>query len=129
MMKDFVRQYSSRVATTSDFKQVVENHFGRSMAWFFDQWVYGTGIPVYHVEHDISVVEGGYVLTVIVRQSDVAENFQMPLPILVHFKNGYAAVFVQVTGSEPVVKQFRLPLKPQKIEINPWNAVLCETTK
>ncbi|UCC12197.1 MAG: hypothetical protein JSW02_01280 [candidate division WOR-3 bacterium] len=129
MIKDFVRQYSSRVATTTEFKQVVENHFGRSMAWFFDQWVYGTGIPVYRVEHDISAVDGAYVLTMTVQQSNVAENFQMPLPVLVHFQNGYAAVFVQVTGSQPVIRQFRLPQEPQKIEINPWNAVLCEIAR
>ncbi len=129
MMKDFVRQYIGRVATTTDFKQVVENHFGQSMAWFFKQWVYGTDIPVYRVEHDISAVDGGYVLTMTVQQSGVDENFQMPLPILVHFKNGYAAVFVQVTGSEPVIRQFRLPQEPQKIEVNPWNAVLCEIVK
>jgi len=127
MMKDFVRQYSGRVATTEDFKCVVENHFGRSMAWFFDQWVYGTDIPRYHIEHSLSAAaDGGFVLTVTVEQSGVAENFQMPLPILVHFSSGYAAVFSYVTGTGPVTRQFRLPQEPREIEVNPWNAILCE---
>jgi hypothetical protein len=127
MMKDYVRQYSGRVATTADFKHIVENHFGQSMAWFFNQWVYGTDIPFYHIEHSVSsAADGGYMLTVTVKQTGVAENFQMPLPILVHFSSGYAAVFVHVAGDDPVTRQFRLPQEPRKIEINPWNAVLCE---
>lgn len=130
MMKDFVRQYSGRVATTVDFRHIVENHFGRSMAWFFDQWVYGTDIPVYHIEHDVSAATGGgYVLTLTVQQREVADDFQMPLPFLVHFKTGYAAVFIQVTGIDPITRQFRLPQEPQKIEINPWNAVLCKIAR
>lgn len=130
MMKDYVRQYSGRVATTADFRHVVENHFGQSMAWFFDQWVYGTDIPLYHIEHSMSAsADGSHVLTVTVEQTGVADNFQMPLPILVHFSSGYAAVFVHVTGTNPVTRQFRLPQEPQKIEINPWNAVLCEMAK
>ena len=126
MMKDFVRQYTGRIATTTNFRHVVENHFGQSMKWFFDQWVYGTDIPVYHVDHTVDETDGGFLLTVTVQQRDVADDFQMPLPILVHFKNGYATVFVQIIGKDPVTRQYRLPQKPEKIEINPWNAVLCE---
>jgi hypothetical protein len=127
MMKDLVREYSGKTVTTRDFQRIVEKHMGCSMTWFFNQWVYGTEVPVYTIEYaGESSEDGGYLLTVQAQQSSVQKDFRMPLPILVNFENGYAVVTLEITGHEPVAKQFRLPDKPKSIEANPWNAVLCE---
>jgi len=37
------------VATAEDFRQSVEKSSGRDLKWFFNQWVYGDGYPIYDV--------------------------------------------------------------------------------
>ena len=39
--------YGQASATTSDFQGVVESVVGKDMSWFFDEWIYGPGWPVY----------------------------------------------------------------------------------
>jgi len=54
-MQDFVNTYRGKAATTEDFKSMVEKHMtqgmdldgNHKMDWFFNQYVYGTGISQY----------------------------------------------------------------------------------
>ncbi len=58
MMHDFVKTYWLKPATTEDFKAMVEKHMtpgmdldrNHKMDWFFNEYVYGTELPVYHFE-------------------------------------------------------------------------------
>jgi hypothetical protein len=125
MMKDYVQVYTGKVVTTLDFKNVVEKHFGRSMDWFFDQWVYGTEIPVYEFKYDVEETGGEYYLTIYVQQSGVSPRFEMPVPFLVNFEEEHAVVKVVAKGTNITAKKFHLPRKPVSIEANPLNAVLC----
>jgi aminopeptidase N len=129
MMKDYVRTYTGKVVSTDDFKKIVEKHFKRDMDWFFDQWVYGTEIPIYSFDYDIAEAGGDYFLTITAEQSNVSPSFEMSLPFVVNFRNGHAVVHITFKGSEIVAKQFHLPQEPVSIEANPWNAVLCTIVK
>ena len=61
-MHDFVTTYRLQAATTEDFKAIVEKHMNRGMNiegnqrmdWFFNEYVYGTELPVYHFESEIA---------------------------------------------------------------------------
>ena len=125
MMKDYVSTYTGKIVTTKDFKEIVEKHFGRNMDWFFDQWVYGTEIPIYSFDYDIERAGDDYFLTVYAQQSDVSPSFEMPVPFVVNFRNGHAVVHLTLKGNQAIAKQFHLPHEPISIEPNPWNAVLC----
>lgn len=48
-IKYFVQQYKNKQVTTEDFQKVVETVSGSNLNWFFDQWVYKTGHPVFEV--------------------------------------------------------------------------------
>ncbi len=125
MMKDYVRTYTGKVATTNDFKKIVEKHFNEDMDWFFEQWVYGTEIPIYSFDYDVEEAGGDYFLTISARQSDVSKSFRISIPFVVNFRSGHAVVHVSMQGNETVARQFHLPQEPVSIEANPWNAVLC----
>ena len=126
MMKDYVSTYSGKITSTEDFRKVVEKHFGENMDWFFDQWIYGTEVPVYKFDYQIeSTDEGKYLLTMMVGQGGVSPSFKMPIHFVINFDNGYAVAQMLVTGSEPIAKQFKLPNKPKSISPNPWHGVLC----
>jgi aminopeptidase N len=45
LIRTYYEQYKFSNADTRDFQQVAEKVSGRNLSWFFDQWLYGTGIP------------------------------------------------------------------------------------
>ncbi|WP_372427329.1 M1 family aminopeptidase [Rufibacter glacialis] len=49
VLQEYRQAYQHKVATTRDFQQVVERVSGRSFQYFFDQWVYGEGFPIFDV--------------------------------------------------------------------------------
>lgn len=57
MMQDYCKTFDNKPASTEDFKSIVEKHMLRNMNlddnkrmdWFFNQYVYGTGIPQYYL--------------------------------------------------------------------------------
>ncbi len=58
LLQTLATKYAYRALSTADLQKEVEAVMtpamdlegGRSMEWFFDEWVRGTGIPHYHVE-------------------------------------------------------------------------------
>jgi len=130
MMKDWIAKFSGRIATTRDFKELVNLHFGRNMDWFFKQWVYGTDLPRYVWNYDLeTAANGSIILKLRVRQEGVPQDFRMPLPFMINFEQGYAATVLEVSGTEPVTKDIVLAARPKSIEPNIWFSVLCEMKK
>ena len=48
-IQHFVKQQAFKPTTTRDFQQVVKTVSGKDLQWFFDQWIYKTGHPVFQV--------------------------------------------------------------------------------
>jgi hypothetical protein len=59
IVHEFTKTYSSRQASTEDFKAVLEKYMSpdidlagnHKMDWFFNEYVYGTDYPTYRFEH------------------------------------------------------------------------------
>lgn len=49
-IQDYLRRYSYGNTTTDSLRAVLESHAGRSLGWFFDQWVLRAGWPVIRVD-------------------------------------------------------------------------------
>ena len=47
----YVTSNANKLVTTNDFRKAVEEASEESMEWFFDQWLYRTGHPVFDVTH------------------------------------------------------------------------------
>jgi hypothetical protein len=128
MMHDFTSTYAGQNASTEDFRAIVEKHMGRSMEWFFDQWVYGRDIPTYNFSYQLSDADAGHTeLAMSITQSGVPESFQMSLPVYASF-NGemrYLAL-IGVGGSKPTKVTVKLPLCPDKIFLDPNHSILAE---
>jgi aminopeptidase N len=45
----YVKTYAGKSVTTEDFRKAVETTTGTNMKWFFDQWLYKMGHPVFVV--------------------------------------------------------------------------------
>ncbi len=49
ILKSFQEAFRDSVATGDDFQMVSEQETGQSWGWFFDQWYYGEGYPVFDI--------------------------------------------------------------------------------
>ncbi|WP_165864978.1 M1 family aminopeptidase [Rufibacter latericius] len=49
VLQAFREEFKYKVADTRNFQRVVERVSGRSFQYFFDQWVYGEGYPIFDV--------------------------------------------------------------------------------
>jgi len=48
VMRDFLKQYNGKEASTADFQRVLGQHVQGDWQTFFDTWVYGTIVPTYN---------------------------------------------------------------------------------
>ena len=91
MLRDFVATYRGQYPSTKDFIRHAEKYMtpvmdvdhDHHLEWFFDDWVYGTGIPAYKVE--VSTRRASpkeYVIEGTIEQSDVPRQFEMPVPVI-----------------------------------------------
>jgi hypothetical protein len=139
MMKDFVDQKRNGAASTDDFRRIASLHFARTpiagkfemlnLDWFFKQWVYGTGLPSYQLEYETTTrPDGSLFVTGVVKQTGVDPDFQMVLPLVMSFEgNQVARTTVRAKGpSTPF--EIKVPIKPMKVELDPFNFVLSEKT-
>ncbi|MFC6999386.1 M1 family aminopeptidase [Rufibacter roseus] len=49
VLQEYRKEFRYKVATTRGFQRVAEWVTGRSLSYFFDQWVYGEGYPSFNV--------------------------------------------------------------------------------
>jgi aminopeptidase N len=134
MMHDFVESHRDRPATTESFKAIAEKHitklmdFGHNgrLDWFFDEWVYGTQIPRYRYDSQVTPADGGKVkVHLTVTQSDVDEHFAMLVPVFADFGKGMIRIGqVGLIGNTTREFDFPLPSQPKKVALNAYKDIL-----
>lgn len=97
-VRDYLRANAYRAAATEDFQRVCEDRYGRSLAWFFREWIYGTARPVYAFAWTSArgAARGGAgsrgdVVTLTIRQlQSEAAPFRMPIDVTITTAQGVA---------------------------------------
>jgi hypothetical protein len=126
IMVEFLHTYNGRVATTGDFRRLLEERTGRDWTPFFDAWVYGCEIPTYEWSSElVTDANGQRLLEIEVSQSGVSDAFEAIVPVDVDFgSEGTARYFMRVSRPYEV---FSVPVDsaPREIVFNPDHAVLA----
>jgi len=123
-------KYAYRALSTQDLQREIEAAMipamaiegGKSMEWFFADWVQGTGIPHYRVEYSVKPGEKGFVVKGKLLQSGVAKSFVAPVPI--YASNGGLLGRVIAGGPETYFR-FNSAREPGKLIIDPQMTLLC----
>ena len=125
-MQDFLNTYRMQAATTEDFKAMVEKHMSpqmdlgqnHKMDWFFDQYVYGTDLPTYHFESQLTQNDKGTNLHFKLIQSSVTDKFRMPVPIYLELADGKITRLgsVNITGNKTIDQTVQLPNLPSAVK-------------
>jgi aminopeptidase N len=96
-LKDYRGRFAFANASTADFQQVCEEHYGDRLDWFFPQWIYAPGRPVYKVSAEISGADaaGNYTVTLVIKQKQTHDIpgradgvYVMPLDVTIHYADG-----------------------------------------
>ena len=133
LLQTLVTKYAYRALSTDDLQHEVEAVMtpamdlegGRSMEWFFEEWVRGTGIPHYRVEFTAHHTEKGYQIRGKLFQTGVPRSFIASVP-LYSGGAGHGALLGTVVAAGPeTLFHFVVPIPPRKIVVDPRMTLLC----
>ena len=95
------------------------------MDWFFDQWVFGTGIPAYSLDYKVDSAQNGVMIEGAIKQSGVPDGFTMSVPV---YADDQLLGHVQVTDSEGEFR-FKTAKRPERVVIDPQQTILATTVR
>ncbi|MGC2830845.1 MAG: M1 family aminopeptidase [Candidatus Acidiferrum sp.] len=136
LLRTISTKYAYRAFSTDDLQKEVEAVMtpsmdlegGRSMDWFFEQWVRGTGIPRYSVEFSMHHTEKGLVVRGKLFQSNVPHSFITSVPLYANNGAGHLVFLGDVVAAGPETSfHFAAKLAPHKLVIDPQMTLLCTT--
>jgi aminopeptidase N len=92
-IKQYVVQHKFQPVETNDLKMAIEEETGQNLQWFFDEWLYKAGHPVFDVSYQWS--ESSKEVRLSVKQTQTMDSltgvFKMPVDIEITTASGSSA--------------------------------------
>jgi hypothetical protein len=96
--------------------------------WFFQEWVFDTGIPRYELDWEAQQRAGhGWSVTGVIEQSGVPDTFTMPVPVYARFGNTLSRLGRVVVTGALTPFEFRVESEPDAVILDPHMTVLSQT--
>jgi len=135
LMQDYCKTFDNKAASTEDFKAMVEKHMTRNMDldgnhkmdWFFNQYVYGTGIPQYNFHASVEATPDGKThIKGELTRSGVPETWKDAIPLYAHVgdKTIRLGSLASTHSSEPL--DVTLAAKIDRVSINDYEDMLAD---
>ncbi len=135
MMQDFCRTFENKPASTEDFKAIVEKHMSRGMDldsnrkmdWFFNQYVYGTGIPQYQFSYTTQATPDGKVkLNGRIIRAGVPDNWKDAIPLYAHQGQGIMRVGLINAVQPETTFEVIVPASLDRFSVNDYEDMLAD---
>jgi len=125
---DYLTAHAFGNAETGDFISAVEAQYGESLSWFFDPWLYGTGMP--HLLYDASFtpLPSGWRVVIGVNQAQPGTLFRLPLEIRITTTGGTVTTTEWVEGKRTVLS-IPVPDEPLSVAVDPENKLLGDAAE
>ena len=129
VLSHFLHRYAFDAVDTADFIRSVKTVTGQNLDWFFDQWLFKPGHPVFDVRSDWDSARK--VVTMRVAQvQDFAKGvpvFRIPVTIGVVTSEGRTSTTVWIREKEETF-EFPAPSRPLLVRFDEGNVLLKEVT-
>jgi Peptidase family M1 domain len=134
LLRNMETKYTRKALSTEQFQRELEGVMtpqmdlegGRSMEWFFDEYVRGTGVPHYKVEFSNRRGEKGIQIHGKLLQYGVPRSFIAPVPLYAAAGPGRTIYLgTVVTTGEETAFSFNSQVEARKILIDPRMTLLC----
>ena len=121
-LDEVAMQAQSGRLSTFDLKRIAEKHAGRPLDWFFDSWVFGTGIPAYSLNFKVDSAPNGFVISGNISQTGVPDTFESLVPL---YADEIFLGNVMVSGDSGEFR-FNTRTKPQQVLVDPKKTLLTQ---
>jgi aminopeptidase N len=118
------------VATTKDFENAAESVYGYSLAYFFNEWIYGENYPKYTVTWDYQQANNNsYQVTLQIDQKANINPSFFTMPIQIKVSTSLGDTLVKVFNNQKD-QQFVFDVngQPTSLIFDPNNLILKDTT-
>ncbi|MDQ6678371.1 MAG: hypothetical protein M3Z09_13885 [Acidobacteriota bacterium] len=123
MLGTLRREYEDKAINTDEFRAFCSRFLPAhspdpKLELFFDQWVYGTGIPALKLTSAVKGSGTKWRVAGTVAQSQVPEDFAADVPIEIQLGRGRSVIRTVTAGAEPASFEFDAPSQPVKAVID-----------
>jgi hypothetical protein len=131
LLSDFLATYHGGQVSTEDFVRCAEKYMtdasdlehNHRLEWFFNEWVYETGVPNYSLRTSVKeLVPKGFLIRGNITQSGVSSEFEMLVPVVADVGREKKLSLGSVAVSEDGGRfRFVTALRPKKVAIDEDN--------
>jgi hypothetical protein len=135
MMQDYCKTFQNKGASTEDFKAIVEKHMLRSMDldgnhkmdWFFNQYVYGMGMPQYTFHASTEATPDGKThLKAELTRTGVPDSWKDVVPLYAHMGEKTIRLGAIASTHATETMEVVIPTKIDRVSINDFEDMLAE---
>ncbi|MEO0225926.1 MAG: M1 family metallopeptidase, partial [candidate division WOR-3 bacterium] len=129
LMKTYRDSFAYQNARTADLNRIMNRVLNNNYDWFFQEWVYNMGYPIYNVVWRKVSEPPNWRLVMDIYQTQTIGPpvFHMPLPIGVNFSSGDTLITVAINQSPQHYERI-LSKEPVSIVVDPYNWILQRNT-
>lgn len=120
-IRHYLQTYGNKLVSTADFQKAVEESTGENLDWFFDQWIYKMGHPVFTVKQKYDKSKKQLILSV--RQTQKSDpNDEYPQTeffkgnMEIEIEGRIEKVMMEAKGEN--VFTFQAPAKPKLVNFD-----------
>jgi len=129
MLAELMKRYGRAEITTEQFRMLASEFLPSKsddpkLELFFDQWVYGTGIPALKLNYTIRGKAPSWRVVGTLTQTEVPEDFSALVPVEIELAQGRTVTHWVRTGGEAETFTVSLRQPPLKATLDPHHAIL-----
>ncbi len=129
MLAELRKRYEWKTVNTEEFRLLCAEFLppqspDPKLEDFFDQWVYGTGIPTLKIKYSVTGKVGNYQLKGTITQTDVPDDFSVLVPVEIQTGRGKPVLKQIRSGSDPVAFSLGVAALNAKAALDPGSSVL-----
>ena len=120
-IRDYYAAYRNRNATTAELRLIMERHAGQPLDWFFREWVFEAGHPIYALDWQWSDGKVG----VTIEQKQEGTVFRMPVVLELRHDSGVQRETVLVDERRERI-EIASEQRPTAVVLDPDEMILKE---
>ena len=126
ILREYAKNFAYGNANTEDFKLVCETIYGGDLDWFFKEWIYEAGYPIYQFGWGVSSQN---TVRIIINQIQKGfPIFEMPIEIRFIFPSKIVDKTLWV-DKEINIFDLKFEERPLNVIFDPNNWILCRVEK
>jgi hypothetical protein len=129
LLAQLAKKYDHKKVSTEEFQALAAGLLPPKSAdpkleGFFEQWVYGTGVPALKLTYSVKGKAPALRVTGTVEQSEVDEDFGALVPVEIQVARGRTITHWVQTGSSPSTFSVPVSASPSKVLLDPRRTIL-----